>query len=685
MILHQQGQYSKALTLAEECERITSTFAHRTRTTHALCLQHLGRIHNHLGDYTRADSLYEEARGILQSLGEDNTRAYALISQNLVGVCVSMRMYDKAEGLYKKAMSILTLLEMQHTPDYATAVSSLGGLFVVQKAYPKAEDCYLQAREMVQTLGMQGQTLDGVNRLNLADLYTSTGFYEKAESLHKESMDILAKCVSKRHPVYAGSLHSYSFLLMKFNPPRLLTALSLSEEACSIYDEQLCENLPVLSTDQRLAHLYSVDFCLRHRVKVFSKLMAPDVHLEEGLRGEMVAKCFQAVALRKNLLFDTQATESELLHLASACRSEVKRKEFLDLSQGLKEARRLLVQSALDHSSTAASIEDMKEQVRVLEKRTSSVVAEACSTTCGALNPDQFLSELATLLPPGAALVEYVVSSSAQEGQEGSAESYAAFVLCRGPEPTGPRLRFCTLEATDIKKHMGKFRQFFGTGLFVPDTVASGHRLREALLDPVLQVLQECLGTDLKHLFLAPDGDLARLPFAALPVKSGGLDKAGWRYVVDEPYSLSYLMAGRDLLRLKTLAEQHGRSWAASKLGRIFSNPAFSAQLPARTSQDQPRPGVVENLTRAKFFEDLPSTAAEGMELEKMLLSLGIKVEHLNREKATAEALLEQEAPWLLHVASHGFYVPPQSQPGWAEVSQRLDAALGGLSESDSR
>jgi hypothetical protein len=44
-------------------------------------------------------------------------------------------------------------------------------------------------------------------------------------------------------------------------------------------------------------------------------------------------------------------------------------------------------------------------------------------------------------------------------------------------------------------------------------------------------------------LVIAPDGDLLRLPFEVLPIG------AGWQLIDDEAWQVSYLSAGRDVLR----------------------------------------------------------------------------------------------------------------------------------------
>jgi hypothetical protein len=66
-----------------------------------------------------------------------------------------------------------------------------------------------------------------------------------------------------------------------------------------------------------------------------------------------------------------------------------------------------------------------------------------------------------------------------------------------------------------------------------------GFALRAAIFDPLVGALK-----GRKRLFLAPDGDLTRLPFEALPVNKDG------QCLIDE-YFISYLSTGRDVLRFE--------------------------------------------------------------------------------------------------------------------------------------
>ena len=178
---------------------------------------------------------------------------------------------------------------------------------------------------------------------------------------------------------------------------------------------------------------------------------------------------------------------------------------------------------------------------------------------------------VARTLPPGACLVELIryYDFDFDTGDVTHAR-YAAFVLAAHPRdtvqlidlgPTEPIERLIGVWRRAVTGHAERRRSDNGaagdaatndvreivrlaTRDLDPPPAHSpgmareeGDQLRALLFDPLLPALDGC-----RRLLVAPDGDLALIPFEALPLGDS-------RYLIDE-YTISYLGAGRDLLRL---------------------------------------------------------------------------------------------------------------------------------------
>ncbi|HEY7152410.1 MAG TPA: CHAT domain-containing protein [Gemmataceae bacterium] len=208
---------------------------------------------------------------------------------------------------------------------------------------------------------------------------------------------------------------------------------------------------------------------------------------------------------------------------------------------------------------------------------------------------------------------------------------------------------------------------------------SAGEQLRAAVFDPLLDAFGGC-----RRLLLAPDGDLSRLPFEALPL-------AGGDRLLDE-YRLSYLSAGRDVLRPSdragrrpgepvvaadpdfdlavsadaTRAGRQDPAQPAARQGfwsRLFGRrrhapasvpalvpatvPAPAAPSPRRLSRDLGPGGI--------HFPRLLGTLAEG---EHVARRLGVGP--LLRGAALEGPLKDHRSPRILHLATHGFFLPDQ-------------------------
>jgi CHAT domain-containing protein len=148
--------------------------------------------------------------------------------------------------------------------------------------------------------------------------------------------------------------------------------------------------------------------------------------------------------------------------------------------------------------------------------------------------------------------------------------------------------------------------------------------LHDLVMAPVLERLD-----DTDTLFIAPDAALNLIPFAAL--------HDGERYLV-ERYPLHTLTTGRDLLHPWDTGATAGQAVV-----------------------------VVANPTGAK----LPGTEREAA----LLGELFPHAETLLHDAATEAGAQRHTQPWLMHLATHGFFDPPKRDP-------KLEAAMAEYQQS---
>jgi len=241
-------------------------------------------------------------------------------------------------------------------------------------------------------------------------------------------------------------------------------------------------------------------------------------------------------------------------------------------------------------------------------------------------------------VPKGAALIEMVKyhpfdpRPDLSEEQRWGAARYGAYVLTAAREPE--YVDFGDARALedlirDFRHALAKTKDNEGQTL--------GRRLDDALIRPVRAVIG-----DVRTLYVAPEGALNLVPFAAL------VDEQG-RYLI-ERYTFSYLSSGRDLLIDRRDRRPNGPPV-------VIADPAFMAD----SGTSGTNPSVNRALDVGSInFPPLPGTAAEAKALNHLLPGATV----LTGADATESALKAVSRPRIVHIATHGFFLENSSATG---------------------
>ena len=175
--------------------------------------------------------------------------------------------------------------------------------------------------------------------------------------------------------------------------------------------------------------------------------------------------------------------------------------------------------------------------------------------------------------------------------------------------------------------------------------------LYEALWAPIGQALP----SQTKRIIISPDGELNFISFATLLTKD--------KQFLAQRYDVQYVASGRDLLReLKP---------STAKEVVLFANPDFglaSTAMLAKADNRSADPGSKSIRGSEKrdvedwSFESLDGTQKESDELIKKFTGWGWTPTDFTTKEATKEALLKIHSPYILHLATHGFFAKEDDQ-----------------------
>jgi CHAT domain-containing protein len=266
------------------------------------------------------------------------------------------------------------------------------------------------------------------------------------------------------------------------------------------------------------------------------------------------------------------------------------------------------------------------------------------------------LEAVQAALPEEAALLEFAIYRPFDPTVLASSEAYgpphyAAYVVRRNAPPRGIDLG----PAVAIDQAIVALRQA------VRDRTRTDVNERaRAVFDLLLRPLHASVA-DVSRLLVSPDGGLNLVPFEALVDHDG-------RYLI-ESFSISYVSSGRDLLRM--LMPRVHRGPPVIVADPRYGEPAPAAPGPVRRKQSLSRAQYRSVTSAAEahtlYFAALANTAEEARAIKRLFPDALL----LTGQQATKAAFARLDAPRMLHIASHGFFLGATVARGEASASER--------------
>ena len=596
-------------------------------------LNNLAVLYKEKGDYAKAEPLYLRALAISEkAFGPEHVEV--AISLNNLGLLYREKGDDaRAEPLYLRALSVYEKGLGPDHPRVAATVNNLASLYYARGNYTRAEQLFMRSLALYEkALGAEHPSV-ALSLNNLGLVQVAKGDYGKAESLYLRSLAAYEKALGPNHPDSANTLNNLaSFYEARGDYAR---AVQLSARAEAVRERNLSLALAAGSERQKLAYLAKLlgetdAIVSLHARSAPSDPQALELAFRTVLRRKgraLDAMSDQVASLRKRL----DPRDREILDQLSAAQSQLSALLLSDPGGTAPE----------EHRAAANRLGEEVEQLQdAVSRRSSEFGAQVQPVT---------VERVRQALPAGAALVEFFSyqpfdTKAKTEAERFGPPRYVAYVLRGSGEPRWVDLG----DAGAVDAGVGLLRAALG----VPtskDVTAAARSLDERVMRPVRKLLG-----DARQVFVSPDGALNLVPFAAL------VDEQG-KYLV-ETYSLTYLTSGRDLLRLQVSAESR-------EPPLVIADPLFGTAGPAAggapggsAGSEGRRSGDMGGMQ----FIRLPGTAEEAQALGATLP--GARV--LTRASATESAIKQVSGPRVLHVATHGFFLPGRLMRD-EEVSRR--------------
>lgn len=636
----------------------------------AAILGNLGCIHSQLGNWVAAEDYLRQAIESNRLLGESQKARLVADSCNLAELYLQMGFYDPARAHYDEAFQ--SLGGPARTSEYVAVLRGLADVDYAQRDFASAErrcrdalaicedlqDLPLHA-SVLHSLGMLSwagddiagavrhfsQSLDILARhfgkqhpesvaslCKFGQVLLAAGNLNDAEAKFTQARDILSAAVGQGHREYVAALKGLS--LVQLARGNFTDALSIARQVTALDDRRIGDVFGLGTEVQRAAFLESI----QESTDLFLSVVAS----ASSLSPSSVRGALDLVLRRKALGAEAIIAQRKVLFAG----------RYPELAPQFRRLNALRMQIAAarwsgprgqSQAQHERELSGLNAEKQAIEKKLAGKLPE--------MNLELHLREadserVAARLPRDSALVEFVRFRMHQRPSTPPLDLlttphtvYAAMVLPAGSPEKASLVYLGTADVIDAlivgfrAAIAGDRRQADSAGS--PDDNA-GDALRATVLDPVIAVAGA-----VRRLFIAPDGDLNRLPFEALPSSSR-------RWILDD-FEISYLSTGRDLLRFD---DDIPRSLSPAV---VLADPDFDLGEAGDSGPSEHRAwGLQFSEQRGGNwrFRRLPGTREEGIRV----------AERLGGDAWLGEAALESRlkkchSPWIIHLATHGFFL----------------------------
>jgi tetratricopeptide (TPR) repeat protein/CHAT domain-containing protein len=606
-------------------------------------------------DYARAQDALEKAKAIYEvTTGRSHTSYFSCIN-NLAVVRALQGDTDVATELLESVASLQAAALGSSHPKLLATRGNAAGVLLKSGEYQRAEMIYRDI--LAQSRGVGNGVVDlGITTLN------NLGYALLVQNRPVDALTFLEQ--ARRERATTGRAAHPDDILLIQNLAVAYTLLERFDEAIACFEESgnaeeslISQLLFVTSEGQRRL------FCERARANTFGHLSL--VLLRFMDQPGAVRAAMTRVLRVKAIEIDTLAAQRDVVLQR---RHPTVQGTLLELRANRERAASMILEGPAvdeDPSAHGAQVAACREQRHHLEQTLARTVREYTP-------PLQFLqadaSVVAKAMPEGSVLLEFVRCSIYGFNRVGGSSGdhpweeprYVVFVLPAGPVSV-PQL-IDLGDAARIDELVHNTRLEIAASSDESDMEAAGVRLSSVIWRPVSELVPQN-----SHVFVAPDGELNRISFEALPLKGGH----GTTRVFDH-CEISYVTSGRDLLKS---SERLGLSPGEPL---VVADPAFNWNVSGEESapsSSERRRRLAHELGR---FGPLKGTAAEG---EHVARCLGVAPRL--RQDAHKSAVKNSRSPRVLHIATHGFFLEravTTTEHRRHEVAVRAGAAQGVMS-----
>ncbi|MGD0631237.1 MAG: CHAT domain-containing tetratricopeptide repeat protein [Terracidiphilus sp.] len=640
-----EGKYAQAEPLFKRALAIDHKVSGDDSTDVASDLNNFAILYDAEGKFAEAESLYKLALGIDEKTLGPNDPGLATDLNNLADHYRLVGDPAQAESLCKRALAIREKALGPDNADVAGTLNILALLYQESRRYAEAQPLFersLAIREKVFGANNPG-VATALN--NLAELDAELGQYDKAEPMLKRSLTILERYTGPDNPDLEGAVFNLATLYADQGNPT--QAQPLFERGFQSLFDRFRANFAFMTEKERLGFLDLVSWDFR---RYFSF-----VHTFRTQNPVLVGAMYNLLLWQKGFIAGSVAD----------MRRQVE-------NSGDDEALKLLTELTAQRARIAAllSLQPPESQAEAWQQQIDQQRREADQTERALVARSSRFAAHQTLdratwqrvrdaLQPGEAAIEFTRFRFYTKAKDNSFY-YAALVVTRETKDE-PQYVFLGDDKQIESDAIAHFKHSLATRGFQqpPEAAVPGPHAYDLVWKPLESALAGITRID-----LATDGVLNQIPLGIIPAPDGKL--------LMEKYDLRLVSSTRDLLRSKTgtsattallvgnptfdMTEDKQR--AAMEQLNLTTGPQSTdaPSLPKIAAERAGDSGSSSSPTSA--LPPLPGTGAEIQAIAGLMHQHGWQATVYTGDQALKTVVGQAGSPRLIHLATHGFFLP---------------------------
>lgn len=610
-----QSNYSKAESCFLKSIGLYKAANYQQHVAFANPLNNLGDLYRITGNYKEAVSCIEQAIAIRKATSGENHEYYANALSNLALLNMEFDYLDEAEQLLLQCESIYKNRLGENNPRYANCLSLLSSVYARKKDFSKALDYNTRCLRLMEK--------SGASRTDKYALYLSG---KGSVECDMKNYSAAAETFGRAAEIFKSNFGSrnFNYTDMQFSLANVHERAGNTSEATRYYlgamgaYKSIMEDNFVSMSEEEKTNFYYV---LSNRFETFYNYVI-GLSRQAGFRNDSLLKTLLNVRLvdKSLLLNEARAVNQTILNGSDTAVARVF-SEWLQQKRYLQELYKYSLAELAQNNIDLDAEESLKNS---LEKQLSASSATFRKTTTA----KNTFAELQSKLRKSDLGVE-IIRTAVYDDRGKATVNYAALLI--GKDYKAPKLvplDSCAFFDTLFINHYKRC---------IEDTLidALSYKRFFKALKPYCQ--------GISNIYFSADGVYQKLNLYTL------YDVATGKYLL-ETMSISQLNSLKDLLDPKAAP-------AATAEAALFGFPDYELKTSGEKTTDSP-----ELASRSVFSDipELPGTKKETEAIGALLTSYKRHISLYLGPQATEEQVKALGSPAILHIATHGFFLPDE-------------------------